>query len=71
MDSNDNARHIRCQKSWLCVGPNCIKEFLNTMKGNCPPEPTTEKGLKEEQLLKDLEATILNLEDFYNENENR
>lgn len=62
MDSN----HIRCQKSWLCEGPNCIKGHLEVMKKNCPPEPTNEKELKEEQLLKDLEATILNLEEFYN-----
>lgn len=61
-----NSDHIRCQKSWLCVGPNCIKAHLEVMKKNCPPEPTNEKELKEEQLLKDLEATILNLEDFYN-----
>lgn len=62
--------HIRAQKSWLCIGPNSMKGHLETMKGNCPSEPTNEKELKEEQLLKDLEATILNLEDFYNAEEN-
>lgn len=65
----DNS-HIHAQKSWLCVGPNCMKGHLEIMRKNCPSEPTNEKELKEEQLIKDLEAAILNLEDFYNAQEN-
>lgn len=63
-------RHINAQKSWLCVGPNCMKGHLEIMKKNCPPEPTDEKELKEGQLIKDLETAISNLEDFYNAQEN-